>query len=61
MLISEDVSGTAFVAPCAVLAMADRDDALVIFDDAFAEAHRRGSPLGFAAAKAFSAQRWCGE
>jgi DNA-binding CsgD family transcriptional regulator/tetratricopeptide (TPR) repeat protein len=62
-LISEDVSGTAFVAPCTVLAMADLNEALVIFDDAFVEAHRRGSPLGFAAAKAFSAQTlvWRGE
>ncbi len=53
-LIREDPSGTAYVAPCTVLAMADLDDALVIFDDALAEAHRRGSPLGFAATKVLS-------
>ena len=62
-LIREDPSGTAFVAPCTVLAMADLDEALAIFDDALAEAHRRGSPLAFAAVKVFRAQTlvWRGE
>ena len=62
-LIREDASGTAFVAPCTVLAMADLDEALAIFDDALAEARRRGSPLAFAAAKVFRAQTlvWRGE
>jgi DNA-binding CsgD family transcriptional regulator len=62
-LIREDASGTAFVAACIVLAMADLDEALAIFDDALAEAHRRGSPLAFAAVKVFRAQTlvWRGD
>jgi DNA-binding CsgD family transcriptional regulator len=57
-LIREDASGTAFVAPCTVLAMADLDEALAIFDDALAEAHRRGSPLAFAAVKVSQMLVW---
>ncbi|MDQ6805803.1 MAG: AAA family ATPase [Actinomycetota bacterium] len=62
-LIREDPSGTAFVAPCSVLAMADLDEAVAIFDDALAEAHRRGSPLALAAVRVFRAQTlvWRGE
>jgi DNA-binding CsgD family transcriptional regulator/tetratricopeptide (TPR) repeat protein len=52
-LVREDASGTAFIPPVFVLAMADLDEALVIFEDALAEAHRRGSALAFAAAKVF--------
>jgi DNA-binding CsgD family transcriptional regulator/tetratricopeptide (TPR) repeat protein len=62
-LITEDPSGTAFVPPCTVLAMADLDEALTVYDDALAEAHRRGSPFGFAAVKVFRAQTsvWRGD
>ncbi len=52
-LVREDASGTAFIPPVIVLAMADLDEALVIFEDAIAEAHKRGSTLAFAAAKVF--------
>ena len=52
-LVREDVSGTAFIPPVVTLAMADLDEALVTFEDALAEAHRRGSTLAFAAAKVF--------
>jgi DNA-binding CsgD family transcriptional regulator len=52
-LVREDASGTAFIPPVFVLAMADLDEALVIFEDALAEARRRGSTLAFAAAKVF--------
>jgi DNA-binding CsgD family transcriptional regulator/tetratricopeptide (TPR) repeat protein len=47
---------TAFVFPCIVLAQADRDEVLAVYDDALAEAHRRGSTAAFAAAKVFRAQ-----
>ncbi len=62
-LIRGDVSGTAFVPPAVVLAMADLDEVLAIYDDALAEAHRRGSMLAFAAAKVFRAQTfvWRGD
>ena len=52
-LVRDDVSGTFFIPPVVVLAMADLDEALVIFEDALAEARRRGSTLAFAAAKVF--------
>jgi DNA-binding CsgD family transcriptional regulator/tetratricopeptide (TPR) repeat protein len=52
-LVRDDVSGTLFIPPVIVLAMADLDEALVIFEDALAEARRRGSTLAFAAAKVF--------
>ena len=52
-MVREDVSGTAFIPPVVTLAMGDLDEALVIFEDALAEAHRRGSTLAFAAAKVF--------
>ena len=47
---------TAFVFPCIVLAQADRDEVLAIYEDALTEAHRRGSTAAFAAAKVFRAQ-----
>ena len=53
VLVRDDVSGTFFIPPVTVLAMADLDEALVIFEDALAEARRRGSTLAFAAAKVF--------
>jgi DNA-binding CsgD family transcriptional regulator/tetratricopeptide (TPR) repeat protein len=55
-LLREQFSGAAFVPPCVVLAQADRDEVLAIFEDALAEAHRRGSTSAFAAAKIFRAQ-----
>jgi DNA-binding CsgD family transcriptional regulator/tetratricopeptide (TPR) repeat protein len=62
-LLREDVSGTAVVPAVTVLAMADLDEALVIYEDALAEAHRRGSALAFAAAKVFRLQTlvWRGD
>jgi DNA-binding CsgD family transcriptional regulator len=47
---------TAFIIPCIVLAQADRDEVLAIYEDALAEAHRRGSTAAFAATKVFRAQ-----
>jgi len=41
-----------------VLAMADLDDALAIYDDALAEAHRHGSIITFATTKTFRAQAY---
>jgi len=55
-LLTEQISGAAFVPPCIVLAQADRDEVLAIFEEALAEAHRRGSTSAFAAAKIFRAQ-----
>jgi DNA-binding CsgD family transcriptional regulator len=52
-LVREDASGTAFIPPVIVLAMADLDEALLVYEDALAEARRRGSTLAFAAAKVF--------
>ena len=62
-LIGADPFGTAIVEPCRALAMADLDEALAVFDDAHAVAHRRGSPLTFSSVKAFRAQTlvWRGE
>ena len=58
-LVRDDVSGTFFIPPVTVLAMADLDEALVIFEDALAEAHRRGSTFAFAAAKVFRLRDAC--
>jgi DNA-binding CsgD family transcriptional regulator/tetratricopeptide (TPR) repeat protein len=55
-LVRTEMSSVAFVPPCMVLAMADLDEALAIYDDALAEAHRRGSIITFATTKAFRAQ-----
>jgi tetratricopeptide (TPR) repeat protein len=55
-LIRAEVSGQAFVGPGMVLAMADLDEALAIYDDALAEAHRRGSIKAFGIAKTLRAQ-----
>ena len=51
--------GTRLRPACMVLAMADLDEALTVYEDALAEAHRRGSILAFAAAKVFRAQTLC--
>jgi DNA-binding CsgD family transcriptional regulator len=55
-LVKGDIFGAAFVLPCAVLAMADLDEVLAIYEDALAEAHRRGSTFAFAITKLFRAQ-----
>jgi DNA-binding CsgD family transcriptional regulator/tetratricopeptide (TPR) repeat protein len=57
-LVRAEMSSAAFVPPCLVLAMADLDDALAIYDDALTEAHRRGSIITFATTKAFRAQAY---
>lgn len=54
-LVRADVSGAA-VPLCTVLGMADLDEALIVFEDVLAEAHRRGSTSTYAAAKVFRAQ-----
>jgi DNA-binding CsgD family transcriptional regulator len=62
-LVRGDVFGAAFVPPCTVLAMADLDEVLAVYEDALAEAHRHGSTLAFAATKVFRAQTllWRGD
>src|SRR5262249_22352071 len=57
------VDVAAFVPASTVLAMADLDEVLVIYEDALAEAHRRGSTFAFAAVKVFRAQTlvWRGD
>jgi len=57
-LVRAEMSSAAFVPPCMVLAMADLDDALTIYDDALTEAHRRGSIITFATTKTFRAQAY---
>jgi DNA-binding CsgD family transcriptional regulator len=57
-LVRTELSSAAFVPPCMVLAMADLDDALAIYDDALTEAHRRGSVITFATTKTFRAQAY---
>jgi DNA-binding CsgD family transcriptional regulator len=55
--------GAAFVPAATVLAMADLDEVLAVYEDALAEAHRRGSTFAFAAVKVFRAQTlvWRGD
>jgi DNA-binding CsgD family transcriptional regulator/tetratricopeptide (TPR) repeat protein len=55
--------GAVFVPASTVLAMADLDEVLAVYDEAFAEAHRRGSTFTFAAVKVFRAQTlvWRGD
>jgi DNA-binding CsgD family transcriptional regulator len=53
-----EMSSVAFVPPCMVLAMADLDDALAIYDDALTEAHRRGSIITSATTKTYRAQAY---
>ena len=61
-LLRADVSG-AVLPLCTVLAMADLDEVLLVFEQALAEAHRRGSTFDFAAVKVFRAQTlmWHGD
>jgi DNA-binding CsgD family transcriptional regulator len=54
-LLREQIFAAAFVPPCAVLTQADRDEVLAVYEEALAEAHRRGSTFAFAAAKVFRA------
>ena len=62
-LIAGDASGAAIVPPATVLAMADLDEVLPVYEDALATAHRRGSTLAFVAVKVFRAQTlvWRGD
>ena len=55
-LVREDVDSAAFVLAATVLAMADLDEALAVYEDALAQAHRRGSTFAFAITKVFRAQ-----
>ena len=61
-LVRANVSGALF-AICTVLAMADLDEVLNLYEDLLAEAHRRGSVFAFAAVKVFRAQAlvWRGD
>jgi len=61
--VTRDIPDVAFILPAGVLAMADLDEALAIYDDALAEARLRGSIRIFAAAKCYRAQTlvWRGE
>jgi DNA-binding CsgD family transcriptional regulator/tetratricopeptide (TPR) repeat protein len=61
-LVRSNVSGALFPL-CTVLAMADLDDVLTVYEDLLAEAHRRGSTFAFAAVKVFRAQTliWRGD
>jgi DNA-binding CsgD family transcriptional regulator len=54
-LVRADVSG-AVVPLCTVLAMADLDEVLIVFEHVLAEAHGRGSTVDYAAVKVFRAQ-----
>jgi tetratricopeptide (TPR) repeat protein len=62
-LLRSDAPGAAIVPASTVLAMADLDEALDIYEEVLADAHRRGSTLAFAAAKTFRAQTlvWRGD
>jgi len=55
-LVTRETTSGAFVPPCMVLAMADLDEALAIYDDALVEAHRRGSTFTVAATKVCRSQ-----
>jgi DNA-binding CsgD family transcriptional regulator len=55
-LLAAETGGGAFARACMVLAMADLDEALTMYDAALADAHLHGSISGFAATKVFRAQ-----
>ena len=57
-LLEADNGGGPFVDATIVLAMADLDEALEIYDEALADAYRRGSLFALAAAKIFRAQTY---
>jgi DNA-binding CsgD family transcriptional regulator len=50
-LLAAEAGGGAFTRACMVLAMADLDEALTMYDAALAEAHLRGSVFAFATTK----------
>jgi DNA-binding CsgD family transcriptional regulator len=55
-LLAAEAGGGAFIRACMVLAMADLDEALTMYDAALAEAHVRGSVFAVASTKMFRAQ-----
>jgi DNA-binding CsgD family transcriptional regulator len=55
-LLPWEVSSGPFILASIVLALADRDEAMAMYDAAVADAHRRGSIIAFAAAKAHRAE-----
>jgi DNA-binding CsgD family transcriptional regulator len=55
-LLPGEVSSGPYILASIVLATADEDDAVAMFDAAVADAHRRGSIIAFAAAKAHRAE-----
>jgi DNA-binding CsgD family transcriptional regulator/tetratricopeptide (TPR) repeat protein len=57
-LLAAENGGVPFISACMVLAMADLDEALEIYDASLADAHRRGSVFAFAAAKVFRAETY---
>jgi DNA-binding CsgD family transcriptional regulator len=57
-LLAAENGGVPFISACMVLAMADLDEALEIYDAALADAHQRGSVFAFAAAKVFRAETY---
>src|SRR5262245_3110048 len=61
-LVRADVSA-AVLPLCTVLGMADLDEAVIVFEDVLAEAHRRVSTVTYAAVKVFRAQNlsWRGD
>jgi DNA-binding CsgD family transcriptional regulator len=62
MLVRSNISGSLFPL-CTVLAMADLDEVLTVYDDLLAEAHRRGSTFAYGAVKVFRSQTlvWRGD
>src|SRR5207247_3322622 len=62
LLVRSNVSGSLFPLST-VLAMADLDEVLTVYEDLLAEAHRRGSTFAYAAVKVFRAQTllWRGD
>lgn len=61
-LLSANVSGALFPL-CTVLAMADLDEVLTVYEELLADAHRHGSTFAFAAVKVFRPQAllWRGD
>jgi DNA-binding CsgD family transcriptional regulator len=57
-LLAKDNCGVPFVCAGMVLALADSEDVLPLYESALGEAHRRGSIFAFAGAKVFRAQAY---
>jgi DNA-binding CsgD family transcriptional regulator len=57
-LLAAENGGVPQISACMVLAMADLDEALEMYDVALADAHRRGSVFAFASAKVFRAETY---